>query len=65
MELKPCPFCGSYLEKHHFKHQTINGAFVEYDYYEHPLNDCILSDRISEMSAIRKEEVEKWNCERF
>lgn len=29
MELKPCPFCGSYLEKHHFKHQTIDGAFVE------------------------------------
>ena len=47
-ELKNCPFCGLSLEHivNHYKNR--NGNEVTEDYFQHPLNDCILSTIPSE-----------------
>ena len=63
MELKPCPFCGAQLEKVHNHYISIEGTTVDYDYYSHPLNGCILEDRICEMGCLYDEDdIEKWNA---
>jgi len=42
-ELKPCPFCGLNLEHIVSSYKNRNGNEVTEDYFQHPLNDCILS----------------------
>lgn len=61
MEIKPCPFCGYFLEKCHIKYKAVGGNIVEYDVYEHPSNGCILAGRLSDMDVLVEAEIEKWN----
>ena len=61
MELKPCPFCGAQLEKRHNHYTAIDGTTVDYDYYSHPFNGCILEERLNEMGILLESDIEKWN----
>ena len=61
MELKPCPFCGAQLEKGHNHYTTIDGTTVDYDYYSHPFNGCVLEKRLNEMGILFETDIEKWN----
>ena len=61
MELKPCPFCGAQLEKIHNHYISICGTTVDYDYYSHPLNGCLLEDRFDGAYILRECDIEKWN----
>lgn len=61
IELKPCPFCGAYLEK---KIENIRkGLYIrELIYYEHPTNRCILSINTDEFPYIVTEgSIALWN----
>ena len=60
-ELKPCPFCKCQLTKRHTRYVAITNKIVEYDYWEHPANECILADRICEQGAIHQEDIPAWN----
>ena len=62
MELKPCPFCGAQLEKGHNHYTTIDGTTVDYDYYSHPFNGCVLEKRLNEMGILFEKDIEKWNA---
>ena len=61
MELKPCPFCGAHLEKRHNHYITIDGTTVDYDYYSHPFNGCVLEKRLNEMGILFEKDIQKWN----
>ena len=61
MELKPCPFCGAKLEQGHNHYIAINGKTVDYYYYVHPLNGCILEDRICGAQCLSESEIKQWN----
>ena len=61
MELKPCPFCGAQLEKVHNHYISIEGKEVDYDYYSHPFNGCLLEDRFEGVHILRECDIEKWN----
>lgn len=60
-ELKPCPLCGCELVKRHNHYITVRGRIVDYDYWEHPINDCVLSERVCEMGSLHEEDIEAWN----
>ena len=60
-ELKPCPFCGSELEKHHMHYKTYRGGVVDYDYWIHPYNNCFLAYVIDEMFVVREGNFDEWN----
>lgn len=47
-ELKNCPFCGLSLEHIVSSYKNRKGNEVTEDYFQHPLNDCILSTIPSE-----------------
>ena len=61
MELKPCPFGGAQLEKGHNHYIAIDGTTVDYDFYEHPYNGCVLEDRLCEQGCLFENDIEKWN----
>lgn len=62
IELKPCPFCNEPLEMKHMKYNTIKHTVVEYDYWEHKENGCILARAISDEGLfVQEEDVEDWN----
>lgn len=58
IELKPCPFCGTRLDKKYLTYKT--GKKIAY--YEHPLNGCFLECRASEMGSLCNEkDILSWN----
>lgn len=61
MKLKPCPFCGAQLEKRHNHYIAIDGTTVDYDFYEHPYNGCVLEDRLCEQGCLFENDIKKWN----
>lgn len=60
-KLKPCPFCGCHLIKRHNHYVAINKNIVDYDYWEHPYNDCVLSERVCEMGSLYEKDIDAWN----
>ena len=61
MELKPCHFCGAQLEQGHNHYIAIDGTTVDYDYYSHPFNGCVLEERFEGVQILRECDIEKWN----
>lgn len=61
MEIKPCPFCGAQLKKGHNHYIAIDGTTVDYDYYTHPFNGCVLEDSFEGCHILRERDIEKWN----
>ena len=57
----PCPFCGEQLIKKHNCYIAVDKTKVEYDYWEHPANDCVLSDRCSEEGDLYVYDIPYWN----
>lgn len=60
-KLKPCPFCGAQLIKKRQDYIAVGGCRVQYDYWEHPLNGCVLEERASEMNSLLENDIERWN----
>lgn len=60
-ELKPCPFCGCELEKHHTHYIAINSHAVDYDSWDHPDNGCVLAERICENDSLLEQDIDAWN----
>ena len=61
MKLKPCPFYGAQLEQGHNHYIAIDGTTVDYDYYSHPFNGCVLEERFEGVQILRECDIEKWN----
>jgi hypothetical protein len=60
-KLKPCPFCGCELEKKHIHYKAIKNKVVDYDCWDHPLNDCIMAEIAFDNRSIRENDIEAWN----
>jgi len=64
-KIKPCPFCGALLEKKHREYWGTNSSkkkeLVSYDYWEHPLNGCIIDFASPEGFYVYEDTIDDWN----